>query len=98
MRRGVEVLCGFVTAPVPREKNDSSSDEEEGEEEFDDFMDTSDVRDVAEGGTLIRASFLKPSTGIYIHNPNPYHCITGIWKWILIYNLLIMYVTGLKLM
>ena len=61
-----ETISGYFY-PLVRKKCDSSSDEEE--EEVEDFIDATDIKDVAEGGSFITALTLRLSTG---YHPLPF--------------------------
>ena len=59
----MEILHGFIYPSVKNKKADSSSDEDE--EENEEYIDATDMKDVADGGSFIKASTLKVSTGAH---------------------------------
>ena len=62
--KGVEIIHGFIYPSPAKDKNtDSSSDEDE--EENEEYIDATDIKDVADGGSFIKASPLKVSTGTH---------------------------------
>ena len=59
----MEIIHGFIyPSPVKNKKDDCSS--EEDEEENEEYIDATDMKDVADGGSFIKASPLKVSTGL----------------------------------
>ena len=60
--KGAEIIHGFIyPSPAKDKKAESSSDEDE--EENEEYIDATDIKDVADGGSFIKASPLKVSTG-----------------------------------
>ena len=70
MRARNETINGYFYAldHAGGKKSDLSSDEED--EEAEDFIEATNMKDVAEGGSFITASILRLSTGFWVF-PSP---------------------------